>query len=1345
MFSELLERRNMPPSNRDQMMAQPMETKWKLLQNDMSMNGSGDAKKRESGSKKNKEFERGEAGSARYFVQRILTNQITMKEFQSLGVSLRTESMSWLRAFIDNQGQVALTKVLSQINHRNTKRDDDIAREYEIIKCLKSLLNNQYGAEDAVRHQSCVYAITSSIGSNYLPTRKLVAEVLTFLCHWDKPNGHQRVLTGFDQMKERDNEIGRFDAWMRQLEVSIDGRGKFGSLVGASEEMRKGGLGIDSILMEYSLANLFLINAIVMGAEDVRTRMLIRSQMKSYGLQRILNKMREFKYDLVERQIEAYENDEQLDTEEVGAEEEEDAVEVNDINNPYELVHGIMQKAQGKSAEQFFLNALQHMFLVRGEDEERARLFQLADSVMGYMFHSGRNLVNDPLKGINIGIGLVLDRMKTDEEVRQAYEESRRARARAEQAEAERDAMEREVALGADGLVALLKKENEELHEVLESQRRRNETLQEELDQTKQKYQDLLQTSEVETRELYLMVKQNPAVRDLLSADRKALTDKLERQLQRTMTVAKLEGRMWKQDSNMSAKLMHLRNKMDMNGLDKVQGDARDLHDRLGEESSDEDDGGSNQGQDQQLSPTSPGYGRERTPIPSFQRFGPGEEPPASPMDEETLAIYEKPRIMQFRRPKPMGARKANFLLCDQANRHSRAGSVDESGSVNGDEDEPSGHTRKVSVAERAEQMGPLLSGPLAAQPSADADTGSAPPAPAPAPPPPPPPAPPMPPTLDGSRAVTYERGTKLKPMHWDKLDAGLEYTLWANHKLDANELCIHLRKRGLLQEFIDSAFTARQAKSLAALGKKAKKEEKHILDDSLLQQVEISFRTFADVAADDIVKMIMRCDKAVMDNTTLLEFMSNPKRVEFSLKLNNEMEKYLSKNGVPPAKNPDELPKWDRVYFELFFKCRHYWTARMNALEVARNFETDYTRHVEKLRVIDSAAHGMKTSQALVEFMNVILGLGNYMNDMRKQAAGFKLSSLSRLVFTKDEKNVRSFLHAIQWIFEKEWPQVQQRWLDDTKDVAEAAKLDVNAVKQDAEAYYTRIFNLKASLERGALSDHSVFHEDDEVTRVVTPLLKKALDKASMMQDYVSATTLSLDRVMKYFGEDPSDALGRKLFFPGFNAFINEYKKARMENMEFASQERLSQSRKKVLDSSAEASPVSEKASDEKDVMDKLLENLRNTRPTRTSKARGAAGGKGLRRTTSGRHMRAVSGSAAPDTVDRSLLTMTPSASLSALSATVEAADDISQRARSMLSGLREERVSGSDRPASIREENDDDADDEKGTALTAVDTIIAKAGVSFVEGKEDEGEAGAEGGALDAAELLKRLQMGD
>jgi cytokinesis protein len=59
-------------------------------------------------------------------------------------------------------------------------------------------------------------------------------------------------------------------------------------------------------------------------------------------------------------------------------------------------------------------------------------------------------------------------------------------------------------------------------------------------------------------------------------------------------------------------------------------------------------------------------------------------------------------------------------------------------------------------------------------------------------------------------------------------------------------------------------------------------------------------------------------------------------------------------------------------------------------------------------------------------------------MNDSRKQASGFKLQSLQRMVGVKDEHNI-SFLHHVEKVIRTTFPQLES-FLEDLKPCKDAA-----------------------------------------------------------------------------------------------------------------------------------------------------------------------------------------------------------------------------------------------------------------------------------------------------------------
>ncbi|KAJ8610216.1 hypothetical protein MRB53_038717 [Persea americana] len=395
--------KGLPEQARRQMEAYPVSKKWTLVYQDKLTEWQGEQKRRTTArntigidGQLGVVTRSEEEGSPEWYVRKVMDNSISPKQLGSLSVSLRTQPIGWVRSFVEAQGQVALTNTLGKINRKQghgpapvqgTISEKDLDREYDIVKCLKALMNNKYGADDALDHSQVISNLLTSLLSPRLNTRKLVSEVLTFLCHWADGQGHLKVIQAFDQLKTAHGENGRFDIWLRTCEVTVDGRGKMGSLVGASDEVRSGGTGMENLLMEYAVASLFLVNMIVDAPEkDLQLRVHLRSQLNTAGIKRILVKMEGFQYEVIDKQISRYRQNEGIDYEDYferakNAGQEDAEPEPRDLSDPVQIVEAIMSKVEGTKAQDYFISAMQNMMLIRdNEAEDRLRMFQLVDS-----------------------------------------------------------------------------------------------------------------------------------------------------------------------------------------------------------------------------------------------------------------------------------------------------------------------------------------------------------------------------------------------------------------------------------------------------------------------------------------------------------------------------------------------------------------------------------------------------------------------------------------------------------------------------------------------------------------------------------------------------------------------------------------------------------------------------------------------------------------------------------------------------------------------------------------------------------------------------------------------------
>lgn len=1245
---------------------------------------------------------------------------------------------SWVKAFVEAQGQIALTNVLLKINRRKASGpvpapptgDRDLDREYDIAKCLKGLMNNKYGADDALEHQNVLVALVSSLSSPRLNTRKLVSEVLTFLCHWGEGQGHQKVLQAMDKVKNDHNETGRFDAWMRIVEVTIDGRGKMGSLVGASEEYRSGGIGMENLLMEYAVSTMILINMLVDGAEtDLQLRCHIRAQFTSCGIKRLLTKMEGFQYEVIDKQIERFRENEAIDYEDLLQREGssmKDSIEgeVKDMSDPMQIVDAITTKINGSRSHDYFLSAMQHMLLIReNSGEEGLRMFQLVDAMLSYVAMDRRLPDLDLRQGLTFTVQSLLDRLHTDAEARRVYDESLEARQIAEAAIAERDEMRAQVELGAEGLVLKLQKQIDEQAGIIELQQRQNESFKAEVAEVQRLRAQELQRNELETRELYLMLRDaqdiaasnarkanNPEAADGVDPsqmpgimDRERLMERLERQLERTKTQFKLEGKVWGQHGP-SDRLRELRERMEGEGDDSEEFAENTRRN---------------------LDPGSWGSVYRKRSRHHHEMDTTMDYDEDTPVDSNGELIYEKPRLVEMHRPR-MDPAQASGLLGELASKvpkieddeHPDAPGVDQ-GLKPEDKDAAATHLPPppppppgssivpppppppaggvVALPPPPPPGGKILPPPppggMALPPPPPPGGMALPPPPPPPggakgvpglppppppggmalppppppggakgipglPPPPPPPggrvglppppppggggiAPPPPPPgakglmippppppngpLGSSWRPAYMVGDvspssihmpsirpkkKLKALHWDKVDTP-QVTVWAAHAPTAEqkeEKYTELAKKGVLDE-VERLFMAKETKIFgASTGAKQRTAKKQIISNDLSKNFQIALSKFSQYPAEEVTRMIIHCDKDILDNSVVMDFLQRDEMCNIPENVAKLMAPYSMDWTGPDAatsereQDPSEITREDQIYLYTAFELHHYWKARNRALALTRSYEPEYEHISTRLKEIARVSESLRDSVSLMNVLGLILDIGNFMNDANKQAQGFKLSSLARLGMVKDDKNETTFADLVERIVRNQYPE-WEGFLDEISGVIGLQKINVDQLRTDAMKYISNIKNVQASLDAGNLSDPKRFHPQDRVSQVVQRSMKDARRKAEQLQLYLDEMVKAYDDIMVFYGEDNADENARREFFAKLSAFLVEWKKSREKNTtleESRKRTEASLARKRINVNLANntSTPDAAHSPATSGAMDSLLEKLRAAAP---------------------------------------------------------------------------------------------------------------------------------------------------
>ncbi|SCU96699.1 LADA_0H02278g1_1 [Lachancea dasiensis] len=464
-----------------------------------------------------------------------------------------------------------------------------------------------------------------------------------------------------------------------------------------------------------------------------------------------------------------------------------------------------------------------------------------------------------------------------------------------------------------------------------------------------------------------------------------------------------------------------------------------------------------------------------------------------------------------------------------------------------------------------------------------------------------------------------YPRPTKrLKQLHWEKIDDA-EDSIWKD--ANAGKFADELYQKGVLLK-LETAFAAREIKSLA--GKKKKDSDKvSFLSRDVSQQFGINLHMYSALTVEQLVDKVLKCDRDFLDTPSVIEFLSKPEIVEVSTNLARNFLPYsIDWEGVsrvedakPPEKDPSELQRADHIYLELFVNLQTYWSSRMRAIKVITSYEKDYNDLVHKLRMIDKATCAIQQSQSLRSVLDIILAVGNFMNDTSKQAQGFRLATLQRLTFIKDDKNSMTFLNYVETIVRETYPEFNS-FIKELEPVIAAVKISIEQVAQDCKEYSQGIVNVERSVDIGNLSDSLKFHPNDRILLKVLPILPEARKKGDLLVDEMKLTLLEFDNLMKLFGEDAVDKFSRNSFFKKFADFLQEYKKAQSFNLKMEEEEKSYERKKKLVEDQQRRAQEKKDAQTgeddngnsnenhtkggDRDVMDKLLERLKNVGPAK-------------------------------------------------------------------------------------------------------------------------------------------------
>ncbi|EAW81875.1 hCG2029577, isoform CRA_e [Homo sapiens] len=247
--------------------------------------------------------------------------------YSGLRKRLEGSDGGWMVQFLEQSGLDLLLEALARLSGRGVARISDALLQLTCVSCVRAVMNSRQGIEYILSNQGYVRQLSQALDTSNVMVKKQVFELLAALCIYS-PEGHVLTLDALDHYKTVCSQQYRFSIVMNELS------------------------GSDNV--PYVVTLLSVINAVILGPEDLRARTQLRNEFIGLQLLDVLARLRDLEDADLLIQLEAFE--------EAKAEDEEELLRVSggvDMSSHQEVFASLFHKVSCSPVSAQLLSVLQ--------------------------------------------------------------------------------------------------------------------------------------------------------------------------------------------------------------------------------------------------------------------------------------------------------------------------------------------------------------------------------------------------------------------------------------------------------------------------------------------------------------------------------------------------------------------------------------------------------------------------------------------------------------------------------------------------------------------------------------------------------------------------------------------------------------------------------------------------------------------------------------------------------------------------------------------------------------------------------------------------------------------------
>lgn len=395
-FERFLTNMAIPDGKLEQMRALPLDRKWALVAQQKAREETPDSAHPLAHGQSSLEIH-----NPKSIVNFLATNpplDVLDKELTSLEVALRTEPIQFVKDFINAGGFDALLQINLRLFTKGKDSNEERECQYHAFKALKAQINNTVGLQKMIDSPNGLNILSLCISSSSYKVKTSALEVLAAVCF--VPNGHSRVLNAMQYYKDNFREKFRFSELMQIL-----------------RDNNKDQIEQAAAYLDFQLATVTFINAVVSSPEEVELRACLRGEFLDLGFYEIIKILRGIDHETLNTQLDIFEDGSISDWEHLS---ENLQVTNIDITSADSLYHGVKHiAASNPEIYSWFLRILQHLLVLPIDPYRGSKFWELMNLVASQISLQRNDIcpdvevlnlnVNDIIQSLNNGNTSITD------------------------------------------------------------------------------------------------------------------------------------------------------------------------------------------------------------------------------------------------------------------------------------------------------------------------------------------------------------------------------------------------------------------------------------------------------------------------------------------------------------------------------------------------------------------------------------------------------------------------------------------------------------------------------------------------------------------------------------------------------------------------------------------------------------------------------------------------------------------------------------------------------------------------------------------------------------------------